>query len=487
MSSLRRRCRSRPAPARRTPAPASRPIRLQWLALGLALCAPVSAAAVAAQTRVYVVLIDGLNASALTEQLTPSLWSLVQGAGDRATYYTAAHAVMPTVTNTNHAALLTASYPAANGIIGNRMVDRVAGHAPFPSEFARYLEVETLFTVAERERPALKTAALFGKSRLVGLFSAVPGAQERPDVLWGDVQTETEGVDQKIGFASDQRTMDEAIRTVALNDPDLLFVALPDVDRTEHAFGPDSAEARRAILRVDEEIRRLVGAVKAQGTWGDTVLFVTADHGMQSVVPDRTAGQPYPLILFGRELLRNGFDDLIVLSRGGIESVFLPGTPPARFDTPAGERLAAVRRLALAQPEIAEAWYRVPNPSDGGDVTTLARAHPDWRLDHPQAGDLVLVARRHCHFGDPFEPATAGLLGNHGGPEQEAIPLVISGGDPRIRAQTIAVDPSGVPATNADIGATVLWLLHLRPTRMITGAPVPEALAGRVLREAFSD
>jgi hypothetical protein len=458
----------------------------RWLALAVVFAATMADAA-PLRPRVFVVLIDGMNASAMSESLTPTLWALVHGPADHATYYPAARAVIPAVTNTNHAALLTASYPAANGIIGNRMSDRVVEHAPYPSEFARYLQVETLFTVAEREQPELKTAALFGKSRLVGLFTAIPGRQERPDVLWGDVQTETEGFDPKVGFASDHRTMNEAIRTIALSDPDMLFVALPDVDRTEHQFGPDSAEARRAIVRVDDEIRRLIATAKAQGIWGETVLFVTADHGMQSVAPDRAAGRHYPLVLFGRELQRNGFDDIIPLARGGIESIFLPGPPPTALDPRAAERLAGIRRLALAQPEIAEAWYRLPDSLDGGDATTLDHAHPDWRLDHEQAGDLVLIARPHYHFGDPFEPATAGLLANHGGAETQPIALVISGGSPRVRNQTIGTDATVAPATNPDIGATVLWLLGLRPTRMITGGPIPDPLAGRVLREAFDE
>ena len=461
--------------------------RLGVLALGVALCMPAAAAAGTGHTHVYMVLIDGMNASSFSEQLTPTLWSLVHGAGDRATYYAGARAVMPTVTNTNHAALLTATYPAANGIIGNRMSDRVRGHPPFPSEFGRYLQVETLFTVAKRERPQLKTAALFGKSRLVGLFDAVPGQQERPDILWGDVQTETEGVDARVGFGSDHRTMNEALRILPLENPDVLFIALPDVDRTEHVFGPDSAEARRSILTADDEIKRLIAVTKAQGTWADTVLFVTADHGMQSVAPDPGGGRPYPLVLFGRELLGNGFVDLIPLSRGSIESIFVPGPAPTAFDGSVGARLAAVRRLALAQPEVAEAWYRLPNPDDGGDAATLAHAHPDWHLDDPQAGDLVLVARPHCHFGDPFEPSTAGLLGNHGGAEQEDIPLIVAGGDSRVRAQVIAAGAAHAPATNPDIGATALWLLGLRSPRTIAGSEVPAALAGRVLREAFSE
>jgi arylsulfatase A-like enzyme len=461
--------------------------RVRSLILTLTVYALAGTSAAVARTRAYVVLVDGLNASAVTEPLMPTLWGLAHGHDGHATFYASARAVMPTSTNPNHAALLTASYPAANGIVGNHMSDRVAAHEPFASEFARYLQVETVFTVAERERPSLNTAALFGKSRLTGLFVSVPGAQEHPDVLWGDVQTETEAVDAKAGFASDHRTMDEAIRTIAVDDPDLLFVALPDVDRTEHVFGLDSAEARRTLLRADEEIRRLVATAKAQGTWDDTVLFITADHGMQSVAPDRNAERPYPVIFFGRELHRGGFDDLIALSRGGIESIFLPGQAPTALDSEVADRLAAARRLALAQPEVAEAWYRLPNPRDGGDMTTLAHAHPDWRLETAQVGDLILVARPHYHFDDPFEPAVSALLADHGGPGQQDVPIIISGGDSHIRTQIVAADSSVPPATNPDIGATVLWLLGLRPTRMITGAPVPEALAGRVLREAFEN
>ena len=437
------------------------------------------------RTRVYMILIDGFDGSSLDEQLTPTLWKLSHGTGDRATYYARGRAVMPTVTNTNHAALLTASYPAANGILGNRLWDRVQGHAPEGSEFARFLEVETLFTVVERERPRLTTAALFGKSRLVGLFDRVEGRQERPDILWGDVETETETFDAKTGFGSDRRTMNEALKTLAHDDPDLLIVALPDVDRTEHLFGPDSPEARRARMAADREIERFIAAARRRETWAHTVLFVTADHGMQSVAPDPARGRSYPLILFGRELMRAGLDGVLALSRGGIESIYVQGRAPSALDVTAGEQLAAVRRLALTQPEIAEAWYRLANPADGGDAYTLDQAHPDWHLDHPQIGEMVLVARPHFQFGDPFEPSTAGVLGNHGGPEQSWIPILVTGGDVRVRAQVVAAEAAIPQATNPDIGATALWLLGVRATRQVSGRPVTSGLAGRVLREAF--
>lgn len=456
---------------------------MPWTAVLLLLCCLVAAAGAVERTRVYVVLVDGLDAAFVSEALTPTLWGLARGPGGAATFYPAGRAVMPSVTTTNHAAVMTASYTAAHGLVGNRTSDRVAGAPPVGTADAPLLEVETLFTVIERERPRLGTAALLGKSRLVRLFAAT-AVQRRPDVLWGDVTTETEGIDGRVGFGSDHRTMDEALRTIALHDPDLLFVALPDVDRTAHVFGPTSAPARRAVVTADAQIARLIAAAKAQRTWERTVLIVTADHGMQSVAPDPAAGRPYPMVSLGRELARAGIEDVAAVSNGSTGSLFL--LDGRAGEARADERLATVRRLVLEQPEVAEAWYREPNARDGGDAFTLASARPEWRLAHPRAGDLVVVARPGHHFVDPFSAAGAGLLGNHGGPEQTTIPILVAGGDPRIRAQVVA--PSGdVPqAANPDIGATVAWLLDVPMPRTVGGAAVRPAFAGRVLHEAFT-
>jgi len=310
----------------------------------------------------------------------------------------------------------------------------------------------------------------------------VPGRQHRPDVLWGDPESEEEPIDPRGGFASDERTMNEALRVVTERDPDLLFVALPDVDRTAHVFGPASNQARRAVLEADRQLGRLVDLTRRLGIWDHLVLMVTADHGMQSVEPD--ASRRYPIVLFGRELARAGLTDVWPLTSGGIEYVALAGKAPATLDHGQAERLRAVRALALAQPEIAEAWYRLPNPADGGDANTLARVHPDWRLAHPLAGELVLVAAPNCFFADPFSPHLGGLAGEHGGPGQRAIAILVTGGDPRLRPAASG-DTTGRTAANPDLGQTAAWLLGVRQPRFVNGGAVEEHLRGRVLREAF--
>jgi arylsulfatase A-like enzyme len=277
--------------------------------------------------------------------------------------------------------------------------------------------------------------------------------------------------------------MNEVLRVLAASDPAFVLTALPDVDRTAHLFGPDSQEAWRALLEADRQIERLVGFLKARGTWADTVLILTADHGFVSVAPDAAAGRPYPLVLFGRTMAAAGIDGLTVFSEGPVESILVAGG----LDGAGASLLARVRALALAQPEIAEAWYRRPNAADGGEQFTEARARPEWRMDHARGGDLVLVAKRGFTFSDPYSPSTAAMVGMHGGPETMRIPIVVTGGWPRLKNGRAADGGDQPTAANPDIGATALWLLGVRAPRLLRGGAVPPDLAGRVLREAFTE
>jgi len=437
----------------------------------------------AQRPRVYIVIVDALDAALVSAELTPNLWRLATGDTDRTTFYPRGRSAMPSVTDTNHVSVMTAAYAAAHGIVGNRFWDRPAETSPVHSEQARYLDVETLFTVIETEEPSLTTAALFGKSRLVDLFTESPRRQKRPDVLWGDAAIDTEKFDPASGFHSDDRTMSAALQTIADREPDLMLVALPDVDRTEHRFGRGTSEATRAVQTADREIGRLIEFVKSRGAWPRTVLLITADHGFRLLQPDLSAGPPYPFIFLERILQRAGFNDVETITNGNLELLALRGRAPRALDDQTGAVLKRIRALVLADPNITEAWYRLPNPLDGGDAFTVSRAHPEWRLAHPRAGELFVVANPNYKFVDPS--TSLQLIGDHGGPEQSYVPIFVAGGEPRIRKQVLSSGGALPPAENPDLGATAAWLLGVRMPRMIGGAEIPQQLAGRVLREAF--
>ena len=62
--------------------------------------------------------------------------------------------------------------------------------------------------------------------------------------------------------------------------PDLLCVSFSSTDVVGHVFGPESVEARDALLRLDHELATFLTFLDAQVGKDKWAMFVTADHGV---------------------------------------------------------------------------------------------------------------------------------------------------------------------------------------------------------------
>jgi phosphonoacetate hydrolase len=235
--------------------------------------------------KVVVILVDGLPASALTAEATPNLFALSKS--DHATLWSEGRSVMPAVTNANHASLLTGTYPDAHGITGNYYWSREGAPRSESLDRPEALDVETIFTVAKRERSSLLTASITGKAKLERLFAAAPPLEIAPDLHWSDAALGEFPIDGR--FGTDERTMAEAIRVLDQSKPDFLFIALPEVDLVSHASGPKSPEAKQAIAGADREIGRFVEHARKNGSWQRTIVFVTVYVSSQPKRPSSTA------------------------------------------------------------------------------------------------------------------------------------------------------------------------------------------------------
>ncbi len=176
-------------------------------------------------------------------------------------------------------------------------------------------------------------------------------------------------------------------------------------------------------------------------------------------------------------------DRAVVVSDGVLAHVYLRelAANAAVLDGPALETARRIVALVRATPEIDSVLTRLPWA--GTDTSFPAPLPPDWKLDNPRAGDLILIAKPGHHFVDPFSRRSAALAGNHGGPRERPIPILVAGGHPALRLGAARVAEH---AENPDIGRTVLKLLGLRGPNGREGKPVPEALCGRILSEALS-
>ena len=61
---------------------------------------------------------------------------------------------------------------------------------------------------------------------------------------------------------------------------DLLLVNLKGPDYTAHQYGPDSAELRETLSELDRQFVRILAALEKKAGAGQTVIAITADHGM---------------------------------------------------------------------------------------------------------------------------------------------------------------------------------------------------------------
>jgi predicted AlkP superfamily pyrophosphatase or phosphodiesterase len=509
----------------------------------------------------FVVVIDGMIPENLNATLTPNLCDLSHCPGavlpdpdTRATVYTQARAMMVTQTNGNHVAMMTGAYGETSGVFGNSYWNRLL-NASQPLENPELLLAPTLFDAFRAQAPHLTTAAVLGKGKLRRLFDCtksgsacgtnssnpegIPITHVRPDYLRGASTSPVPGSDDcpaesasGSDVALDACVMDGVIRLSATQDPDFTFVNLANVDAFQHVDGPNTPAGTLAIADADAQIGRLVSYLKESGKWKSSVLIVTADHSFSLQGPppanridlaslfnaDRTAN-PLAWGLNGGVL-----EPFAVVSNGGTAQVVLTNVPTgattltqAQYD--ALKRMREVARFsapAVPRAGISEAWYRLENPMDPGQ--TLSANRPDWHLDTPRVGELLVTVLASGPTaplgggGNAFETptgtgytlsaaasASGAIPGDHGHPGARHVPFLILSGGNFVKSQVIGPsnpgavnegdDTGALPeqAENVDIAATVAWIHGLIPSSANDASALLPASSGRVLKEAFED
>jgi hypothetical protein len=152
--------------------------------------------------------------------------------------------VYPSITTSSTGALLTGSPPRVNGVYGY-------GY--------RSTDSKTLFDLA----------AEGGRSvTAVEGYSLAFGLQNAEVILSGDRDGD--------GFTNDN-VLDNSLKVIAEDMPDLLFIHFHDVDDMGHNFGPDSPEYKAAIMSLDGYLAQIYQTLPE-----NTFITIFADHGMQN-------------------------------------------------------------------------------------------------------------------------------------------------------------------------------------------------------------
>ena len=330
-----------------------------------------------------------LNVVGLTPRLLAQMPNLrgVAASGFQAQLGT----VLPAVTCSAQASLLTGALPSEHGIVGNGWYFREVGEVLLWRQHNALVGGEKVWQAARARRPDYTVANVcwwYAMGADVN-WTVTPrpvyyaDGRKEPDCYTDppelhDDLTAALGTfplfnywGPTAGLASSRWIADAATRVMARHDPDLTLVYLPHLDYDLQRFGPADPRAATAAADLDRTIGPLLDRARARGA----IVVALSEYGITPV------SRP---VHINRMLRIEGL--LRVYAQDGMEYLD-PWTS---------------RAFAVADHQVAHVY--VADPADlptvqalceqlaGVDCVLDASGKAAHGLDHPRAGELVLVA-----------------------------------------------------------------------------------------------
>jgi type I phosphodiesterase/nucleotide pyrophosphatase len=193
--------------------------------------------------RVVIVSIDSLRPDAILPAPMHNVISLMQSGA----FSLGAQTVFPSVTLVGHASMLSGMCPSKHGVDWNDYLPERG-----------YAKGTDLFDIAHAA--GLRTEMYFGKKKMIQLVE--------PPSLDNSVFVDR----------NDSALMDRLIADFP-QDFGVLFVHLPETDERGHGYGWLSPEQLSVIRGADQAIGRLLAELERRNLRGETLIFVTSDHG----------------------------------------------------------------------------------------------------------------------------------------------------------------------------------------------------------------
>ncbi|MEO7144141.1 MAG: ectonucleotide pyrophosphatase/phosphodiesterase [Bryobacteraceae bacterium] len=319
----------------------------------------------------------------------------------------------PSLTFPNFYTLATGLYPEHHGIVANKFWDP-ARNAEFDfnrtGEDGSWYGGTPVWVLAEQQ--GMRTAAYF----------------------WPGTGGEIQHVRPSFFYPYDGATTDEVrvrqvldwFRLPEEQRPHLVIVYFPDVDAAGHKYGPDSAEERAAVAKVDGTVGGLLESLRAIDRQVNVVIV--SDHGMLTV--ER-----------GIELNAADFDGFRVEGDGSMVMLY-----------------SADRAL------VESAYNKLRGKSELYEVYRRRETPAAWHYSgNPRIGDLLLVAKGPYTFVLPKHAPPKGMHG-YDPAESPAMRGIFYAAGPGVRAGM------RLPAfPNTNVFPFLVRLLRLRPPTQMDG------------------
>jgi predicted AlkP superfamily pyrophosphatase or phosphodiesterase len=340
-----------------------------------------------------------INAVGLTPRLLANAPHLRALAGQG--WARAVREVLPAVTCTAQASILTGVLPEQHGIVGNGWLYRDTMEVRFWQQSIHLLQAEPLYVTAKKRNPSFRCAKLFwwfnqGADVAISVTpkphygidgNKVFGIHGTPEGLTEELESELGPFPfatfwgPMAGLPCTQWISKCAAKILRDHHPGLTLVYLPHLDYDPQRFGPEGSNMPRLVRELDDACRVILDAAQAVGA----NVWVVSEYGHVQV--------KRPVYL-NRVLREAG---LVQVRRG-----------------PFGEQLDTFTSRAFAVCDHQVAHVYVADADDLEKTKAMLLAVPgvarvlagDHRSEigllHRRSGELILLSERDTWFAYPF-------------------------------------------------------------------------------------
>jgi predicted AlkP superfamily pyrophosphatase or phosphodiesterase len=300
--------------------------------------------------------------------------------------------VLPAVTCSAQASMLTGLPPSGHGIVGNGWYDRERAEVAFWKQSAHLVAGERVWDAAKKRDPKFTSAnvcwwfAMYGSSDFTvtprPAYPAdgrkIPDCWTHPADLRDRLQAELGAFPlfhfwgPKADITSTRWIAESAKRLLAWHAPTAVFVYLPHLDYSLQKVGPSHTSIPEEVAAVDAIAGELIDAGRAKG-YGVVAL---SEYGITEV-----SNAAFP----NRALLDAG----LVALRRDITGETLDHGASSAFAVPDHQ----VAHVYLPDPADRAAAKAALTAADGVAAVLDGASRADAGLKHPRAGDLVLLAK----------------------------------------------------------------------------------------------
>ncbi|MCC7014150.1 MAG: alkaline phosphatase family protein [Planctomycetes bacterium] len=350
-------------------------------------------------------------------------------------------AVLPAVTCSAQATMLTGKNVSSHGAVGNGWLERESGEVSFWRQSNALVQGKKLYEIARERDASFTCAKLFWWWNMGAAvdWSITPRPFYPADgrkilAVYGKPNSFVEQTERdlgafpffdfwgpKSGLASSRWIAAAAVRTLERHSPTLTLVYLPHLDYSHQQDGPTAERSLKALAEVDALVGQLVAAAERARAH----VLVVSEYGLAPV--DRA-------LHVNRALRREGLLEVRATPTGEMLDTFASGA------------------FAVADHQVAHVYARsddarqqaahVLRNLEGVEQVLDRNAQRKFGLDHPRSGDLVAVAAPRAWFtyyywlDDALAPDFARTVDIHRKPGYDPCELFV---DPKLAAPKLRV------------------------------------------------